>query len=283
MNIVRTLRKITTSINPVLANKIMHKKLVGRTLNLKNPQTFNDKINWLKIYKYPTSDFVIKCADKYEVRNYLKEKNLDKYLVNLLYVWDNPSQIDWEKLPKKFVIKCNHGMNYNIICTDKSKLDINKAKKQLNRWMKEDFGKVSGERHYSKIKRKIICEEYLGDNLIDIQFWCSYGKVLFISYIKSPHGGNEKITFDEDWNKLDFVTSLPILEEKIKKPKKLEEMLKVVKNISKDMVFLRFDFYILENDDVKISELSFTPGSGFIKWYPREYDYKIGELINIEK
>ena len=281
--IIRFFRKIMSRINIVLSNKIMYRHLLKKKLNLEDPQTFNEKINWLKIYKYPYDDFVINCADKYKVREYLHKKGLDKYIVDLICVWDRPNQIDWKSLPQKFVIKCNHGMGYNIICKNKKMLDEKKTKKILNKWINEDFGKVSGELHYSKIERKIICEKYLGDNLIDIQFWCSYGKVLFISYINNPHGNNSKATFDENWNRLDFVTSLPIIEGSIEKPKKLNELLKIAKSISKELIFIRLDFYIINDEEIKISELSFTPASGFVKWNPSVYDAKIGKMIDLNK
>ena len=281
--IIRFFRKLMSNINIIMSNKIMYRHLLKKKLNLKEPKSFNEKINWLKIYKYPYDDFVIECADKYRVRQYLHEKGLDKYIVDLIGVWDKPEQIDWKLLPQQFVIKCNHGMGYNIICKDKNKTDEKIVKKTLNKWIKEDFGKVSGELHYSKIDRKIICEKYLGDNLIDIQFWCSYGKVLFISYINDPHGNNKKASFDEKWNRLNFVTSLPIMEDNnIKKPKKLNEMLKIAKNISSKLVFIRLDFYIINNEEIKISELSFTPASGFVRWNPSIYDNRIGKLIDIK-
>lgn len=281
--IIRFLRKLLTSINPILSNRIMYHHLTGKKLNFKNPITFNDKINWLKFYQYPNNETVIKCTDKYLVREYLKKKQMDKYIVKLIDKWDKVSDIDWGILPNKYVLKCNHGSKYNIICDDKSKLDIKKAEKKLKHWMNEDFGKTSCEPHYSKIKRKIICEEYLGDNLVDLQVWCSYGKILFIVYINSPHGVNEKKTFDENWNELDFVTSLPKIKGKQKKPKRLEEVICISKKLSKEFVFLRMDFYILKNGDIKISEMSFSPASGFIKWNPSSADIELGKKLNIEK
>ena len=127
--VVRFLRKIVTSISPVLSNKIMYRVKMKKKLNLKNPKTFNEKINWLKIYDYPYNETVIKCADKYLVRDYLREKKLSKYLVNLFGVWDSPDEINFDALPNKFVLKCNHGCGYNIICTDKLYLDIDLTKK----------------------------------------------------------------------------------------------------------------------------------------------------------
>ena len=281
--IIRFFRKICTIISPVLSNKIMYRVRMKKKLKLKNPRTFNEKINWLKIYNYPYDETIIKCADKYLVRDYISEKGYSDYLVKLIDSWDKTSDIDWNKIPKQFVIKCNHGSKYNIICTDKNKLNIHDTTKKLDCWMKEDFGMVAGEYHYSKIPKRIICEEYLGKYLKDLQVWCSYGKILFIVYINSPHGINEKKTFDEKWNEVDFVTSLPKIKDNVKKPEKLNEIISMAKDISKDFVFLRLDFYILENNDVKFSEMTFSPASGFIQWNPSKYDEILGEKIDLNK
>lgn len=283
MKILRILRKIATKINIKVSNKIMYRSLTGRNLNINHPKTFNDKINWLKLYFYPNNQEIIDCADKLKMRSYIEKAGYPELNVEIIGKWDNAADIDWDKLPKKFVLKCNHGSKYNIICKNKDELNKEETVKKLNAWMKEDFGLVSGELHYSRIKRKIFCERYIEGKLIDFQIWCSYGKVFFEVYINSPHGINEKATFDENWNRLDFVTSLPELNSKIERPKKLDEMIKVAKNISKGFPFIRLDFYILENDEFKLSEMTFSPASGFIKWNRKEIDYKLGEQLDITK
>lgn len=282
MELVRTLRKIATKINPVLSNKIMYKKLMKKKLNLSNPTLFNEKINWLKIYNYPSNNFVIKCTDKVKLHDFLKEKKLTEYEVEVIDIWNNADEIDWGKLPNKFVLKCNHGSRYNIVCNDKSKLDENVVKNKLKKWMKEDFGLVSGELHYSKIEKKIICEKYLGENLIDCQIWATNGKILFISYINEPHGKNAKISYSENWEKLNFVTSLPKYENDVKKPKRLDEMIKITKSLSKNIPFLRMDFYILNDETIKISEMTFSSSSGFIFWDPHEINEELGKKIDLK-
>ena len=283
MEFIRMFRKIITKVNPVLSNKIMYCVLMKKKLNLKNPQTFNEKINWLKIYKYTKDNYISKNGDKYRLHEVLRENNLSKYSVNLLGVWDNANDIDWEKLPNKFVLKCNHGSKYNIICSNKEDFDKQKAIKKLNKWLKEDFGLVSGELHYSGFDRKIICEEYLGKNIVDFQIWCTYGEILFVVIINNPHGLNEKATYDENWNRLNFVTSLPKINHNVKKPKYFEKMKDIAKELSKNLIFLRLDFYILENDTIKISEMTFSPSSGFIFWNPSDINDKLGKKINLEK
>lgn len=280
---LKKIREVITKISPVISSKLRYYYIFHEKLNIKKPKTFNEKINWLKINRYPYDNTVIQCTDKYLVREYLKNQGYDQYNVKILGAWDSTEKIEWDKLPQQFVLKCNHGSQYNIICKDKSKIDQNECMKKLKKWLKEDFGLISGELHYSKISRKIICEEYLGDDLVDFQVWCSYGKILFESYIKSPHGENCKMSFDTEWNKMDFVTSLPQLTEIPSKPIKLKEIKEISQKISKDFPFLRLDFYILNDGNIKISELTFSPSSGFVKWNPKEYNECIGELINIKE
>lgn len=242
----------------------------GQQIDFKDIKNFNQFIQWLKVFdnkKYKTN-----MTDKYAMRRYVKDNIGEEYLVRLYGVYDEYSEIVFEKLPQKFVLKCNHGCGMNVIVRDKDEIDNSSLKKQFNGWMRVNyaFEHYPGiEPQYRGIRPRIICEEYLGDNLVDIQFWCSRGEVLFISYIDHPHGENKKASFDEKWNRLDFVTSLPENKEIISKPKRLNEMLKIAKRVSADMEFLRFDFYILENGDVKISEFTFTPANGLVGWHPK--------------
>ena len=175
--IYKARRKIQVVAHKLFSNEFMSKlyfKIVLKEkLDLENPKTFNEKLQWLKLYYYPQNDLAVKCADKYRVREYIKEKGYENTLVPLLGAWDNVEDIDWDSLPNKFVLKCNHGCAYNIVCSDKDGFDKIEAKKQLNTWLKEDFGAFNIEPHYSNIKKhKITCEEFLGDNLVDYKFFC---------------------------------------------------------------------------------------------------------------
>lgn len=163
--IYKARRKIQVVAHKLFSNEFMSKlyfKIVLKEkLDLKNPRTFNEKLQWLKLYYYPQNDLAVKCADKYRVREYIKDKEYENTLVPLLGAWDNVEDIDWDSLPNKFVLKCNHGCAYNIVCNDKTEFDRIKAKKQLNTWLKEDFGAFNIEPHYSNIKKhKITCEEF---------------------------------------------------------------------------------------------------------------------------
>ena len=154
-NIIRILRKCVSRISPVFSNKIMYRVRMHKKLNIKNPK--------------------IKCTDKYLVREYIREKGYDYLLNDLYFSCNSVDEIKWENLPQKFVLKCNHGAGYNILCNDKNVFDYKAAKVKLNRWINEDFGLVSVEPHYSKIKRKIICEKFLEDEIKDYKFFVLMG------------------------------------------------------------------------------------------------------------
>ena len=280
--IIRFFRKICTTISPVLSNKIMYRVRMKKKLNLKNPKTFNEKINWLKIYDYPNNELVIRCADKYLVREYLKEKKLSKYLVKLIGDWDSPDDIDFEKLPNRFVLKCNHGCGYNVICSDKSKLNLDVTRQKLLKWMKEDFGVVSSEPHYSKVKKKIICEEFLEDEILDYKFFCFKGEPKFFYIAQNIEGDFHNMQADffyPDGNLADFSRTdhkhfekLPVI------PDNLDEMLDISRKLSRDFDFVRVDLFNV-GGKIYFSELTFTPCAGFMPLSPKEKDYEFGEWM----
>lgn len=147
---------------PEFMSRLYFRIVLGYKLNLRNPRTFNEKMQWLKLYKWPDDPIAVQCADKYAVRKYIEEHRCGQYLVDLIGVWEDVDDIDWDKLPEQFAMKCTHGCGYNIICDSKKELDMKKTIRCLKKWMKEDFGRYNVEPHYSKIKPRIICEKFLG-------------------------------------------------------------------------------------------------------------------------
>lgn len=142
--------------------KIYYYIFLKERCNLKYPKNLNEKICWLKVNKYEGDKLVIQCADKFLVREYIRKQIDKKYLVPLLNVWNNVEEINFDELPDKFILKCNHGCGYNILVDNKNKLNISEAKRKLNKWMKEDFSLYNAEPQYCHIPRKIICEKHLG-------------------------------------------------------------------------------------------------------------------------
>ena len=179
-----SVKRVLTFISPKLGTSLNYKYSTGQWLDWNNPQDINAKINILKVTEYYNNPVVTKCIDKYLIREYLKEKGLEELCPKLYGVYEKADEIDWNGLPNQFAVKCNHACGTNIIVDDKSKLDFEAAKKQLDKWMKMDYWR-EGEIQYKYIKKKIIIEEYLGagEELKTYKFFCFNGepKVLYIS------------------------------------------------------------------------------------------------------
>jgi len=259
--------------------------VIKKNVDLKNPKTFNEKIQWSMLHYYPKNSLVIQCADKYAVREYIKEKGLENLLVPLLGAWKNAEDIKWEELPSKFVLKCAHGCAYNILCADKTQLNRKKTIKQLNKWLKEDFGEFNTELHYSKISpRMIVCEEYLGEIITDYKFFCFNGEPKYI-YVSNDlvHDRQAKIGFFYlDGKKMplkrDDYTDIPSIE----LPVFFEEMKQAAKILCEDFPFVRVDFF-LANNTYYFAELTFTPSGGMMPFNPDKYDLEWGQMLDIKK
>ena len=259
---------------------VLHKKL-----NLRNPQTFNEKIQWMKLYYYPHNPLVIQATDKYTVRDYVRQKGYGDNLVPLLGVWDRAEDIDWNNLPEQFVLKCNHGCAYNILVSEKQCLDTRQVCKTLNAWLKEDFGAFNVEIHYSAIKRhRILCEKFLGEKITDYKFFCFHGAPYCI-YVSRDliHDRQAQIGFfDLDGKKLplyrDDYTDIPA----ITLPRFYQEMREAAEVLCRDFPFVRVDFFVTENAWY-FAELTFTPGAGMMPFNPESYDLEWGKLLELEK
>jgi len=272
-----------TTIPDDFLSKIYFKYVLKKKLNLTNPQSFNEKLQWCKLYYFPMSSLVVKCADKYAVREYLKEKGFENKLVPLLGYWDDARDIDFDKLPQKFVLKCNHGCAYNILCKDKKVLKKEAVVKQLNLWLKEDFGAFNVELHYSKIKpRKIICEEYLGDIITDYKFFCFNGKpkYIYVSY-DLFHDRQAQIGFFYlDGRKMPIKRNDYADIPSVELPHFFDEMNKMAEKLCSDFPFVRVDFF-LANNTYYFAELTFTPGACMIPFNPDKYDLEWGRELDI--
>lgn len=261
-------------------------KHTGKVLNLKNPQTYNEKIQWMKLYD--SIAIKTKLADKYLVRDWVAAKVGAKYLIPLLGVWDSFDDIDFESLPNRFVLKCNHGCGYNLIVKDKSQLNLAEAKRKINTWLGEDFAFRGLELHYSPIPRKIIAEEYIentgseGGDLYDYKFWCFDGKVKYIQFLSERNTNGLKMAFyDMEWNKQNFVYSFPLDTKEISKPDNLVEMIEIAEKLAAPFNHVRVDLYRMDDGKLYFGEMTFTTASGNCKWVPDEMDYKMGQMIRL--
>ncbi len=189
-------------------------------------------------------------------------------------------------MPEKFILKANHGCSYNIIVENKTSLNITNAEIKFNRWMKKNFAFEFGfELHYMNIKPKIIAEEYLESNdqggIYDYRVYCFNGKAKNIGYFSNTRSIWKIAFYDLEWNKLNFYFNYILEDKNIKKPKYLKLMIELSEKIAKDFAFVRVDYYILNNDTLKIGEITFTPTSGTAIWYPPEQDLIFGNMINL--
>lgn len=265
--------------------KIAFRLSMNKKLNLNNPKTFNEKIQWLKLYD--RKDEYITLVDKYRVREYIKKVIGEKYLIPMLGVWNNADEIDFEKLPEKFVLKCNHDSGSVIICENKNQLDIKKVKEKLNKSLRKNGYYFGREWPYKNVEPCIICEKYMIDDkegeLKDYKFFCFSGQVYcfkidFDRFVK--HRANyysrekELLYFGEKVCPPDFNVKLNL-------PTKIDEMISLAEKLSTDYTFVRVDFYEV-NEQVYFGELTFYPASGFGLFVSETWDEKLGNLIKID-
>ena len=245
---------------------ILYGKNKGFVLNLDNPKTLNDKINWIKIHPTPLKSF---CADKIKVHNYCKEILGEDICIPILKIYSSAKDIKWNELPKQCVIKCNHGCAYNIVSTNINSLDKNLTISKLNKWMSIDFSNVAGyEMQYHNIDHKIFVEKYMG-KIADYKFWCFNGKVKFWTY-SEPNNGQPATYinyYDIDGNLTDICNEVHPRNDKIKIsiPQSLEKMIEISENLAKNFDFVRVDLYEI-NNKIYLGELTFTPGAGWFKF-----------------
>jgi hypothetical protein len=260
------------------------KERLGYELNLENPKTFNEKLQWLKIYyRYPEMTVM---ADKYLVRKFLEEKGYGKYLNKLHGVYQNVDEIiaDWENLPASFILKPNHWSGDNIIIKEKSAFNLEELSK-LSWLLKNNyyFFHRCGEWPYKDIKACIIAEKYLEDEtggLLDYKVFCFNGEAIYIQVDVDRFTNHTRCFYDRNWQKQPFTTHYPQYSGSIERPLCLNEMLSTAQQISKDYPHLRVDFYVLK-DLLVFGEVTFTHGSGFERFITEEWDLKLGRLIDL--
>ena len=261
---------------------------MGKTLNLDNPQTFNEKLQWLKLYnRKPEYTMMV---DKYKVREYIAQKLGTEYLISLLGVWNTPEEIDFNKLPDKFVLKCNHNSGLGMyICQDKSKMDVGQVKKELWKGLKQEYYLTGREWPYKKVKRKIIAEKYMEDDAVhelrDYKFFCFNGepRITLVCTDRFSLDGLKEDFFDSNWTHLPMQRPTHAnASELIPKPKSYDLMVHFAEELSKEMPFLRVDFYDI-NGHVYFGELTFFPASGLEKFEPEEWDERLGSWIKLPK
>ena len=271
-------------VNPTLELKILFRLKCGYKLNLENPKTYNEKLQWIKLNE--KNPLLTKCCDKYAVREYVESKGCGEILNELIWEGFDPADIPFDDLPDKFVIKVTHGSTFNIICKDKSKLDREKTVKSCNKWLKAKFLEAYGEWFYGKERPRVIVEKYLDDGtgrLRDYKIYCFNGEPRFIGLDSGDESKGEhyKDIYDTDWNLIPgYEMAYPNSGIAVEKPEELDELLKYSKILSSDFLHARVDFYLVEGR-VIFGEITFTNSAGFGRVEPEEFALKMGDYLNL--
>jgi hypothetical protein len=272
-------------ISPVLLAKLRYRSAWGKWPDLKEPHTFDEKLLWLMLYW--RNPLVAECGDKYAMRSYVERHGLGHILPKLYGVYEDSSEIDFNALPDRFVLKCTHGCKCNVFCSEK-KMDFNAARQELDAWMKQDFSRSLGEVHYAKMKPRIICEEFLNEPgielPIDYKILCFNGKAhcTMVCVQRNANGKPKLDFFDRDWKVILPYSCLSFEGDSMfPKPTAYEIMIEVAERLSKPFPFVRIDLYSIEGR-VVLGEMTFTPGACVSASYMTRISQKhLGLLITL--
>jgi hypothetical protein len=262
--------------------KMVFQVETGYKLNLNNPLTYNEKLQWIKLYdRKPEYTMYV---DKFAVRDYIRKTIGEEYLIPLINVYYSVSDIDWDSLPNRFILKCTHGSGCNIICRDKSTLDIEQSKKNLNQWMKKKWYWFGREWSYKDIKPRIICEQFIeaedGKSPVDYKFMCFNGEPKLIQVHHDRFGAHTNDFYNANWNKTDICQGVPNSDRIVPRPDTYNEMFLIAKVLSRDMAYARIDLYEVCGK-VYFGEITLYPTSGFTAFKCFEDDVELGSWITL--
>lgn len=266
--------------------KLVFRIKMGRKLNLKEPRTFSEKLQWLKLYD--RKPIYTTLVDKYEVKKIIADQIGEEYIIPTLGVWDRFDDIDFDSLPNQFVLKCTHDSGGLAICKDKTQFDYSKARKRINKSLKKSFYLIGREWPYKNVKPRIIAEEYMEDELThelrDYKFFCFDGvvKALFVATERGSKEETKFDFFDADYNHLPFTNGHPNANVLPEKPEHFEEMKALASKLSQGIPQVRIDLYEC-NGKVYFGEMTFSHWSGLMPYKPEEWDYTFGSWIILPK
>ena len=252
-------------------------------LNLKNPKTYNEKLQWIKLYDH--NPLMPKCCDKYTVRNFVEQQGCGEILNELYWEGFKPEDIPFESLPEKFVIKVTHGSTFNIICKDKSKLNKEKTINDCKKWLNAKFLPCYGEWFYGQEKPRIIVEKFIessdDEQLRDYKIFCFNGEPQLIRIDTDRFTNHKMDFFDPKWNRVeDAGMGYPISGRAFEKPECLSDLFEYARKLSAPFKHARVDFYIVNNNPI-FGEITFTNGAGFDRFSSYEFDLMMGECLKL--
>lgn len=283
-NIVLTPFNMLYRISPRTELKLLFRLQVGYGLDLDNPKTYNEKLQWIKLnYK---NSLMLECCDKYAVRKVVADLDCQEILNELIWEGFEPDEIPFDSLPEKFVIKVTHGSTFNIICTDKSKLDRKNVIMKCNRWLKAKFLPCYGEWFYGKVKPRVIVEKFIestdDEQLRDYKVFCFNGEPRLIRIDSDRFTDHKMDVFTTDWVRIHNAhMGYHCSGRDFEKPKVLDELLEYARKLSKPFLHARVDFYIAGNK-VIFGEITFTNGAGFDRFSTYEFDLYMGNMLDLK-
>lgn len=263
----------------------LYEKFMGKSLDFSNLQTYTEKMQWAKIYDQDPRKTI--CADKLAVREFVKDRIGENYLIPLLGVWDRYSDIDFNKLPNQFVLKTNCGSGDVSIVKDKNNLSFSekiKMKRKIEESMNRDFSTLLCERHYHDISKKIFAEKYICDNngeLNDYKFMCFDGEPKFVWVDINRFANHCRGIYNLNWELLPFVCGYPNTNNPVPMPSNFDSMISIAKTISRGFSHVRVDLYNVDGN-LYFGELTFTSAAGFKRFSPDFYDKNIGDMWNLK-
>lgn len=264
--------------------KLYYRLVFGKPLNLKDPRTYNEKLQWLKLNDH--NPLYTQLVDKYLVRRYVSNRVGDRYLIPLHGVWDSFEEIDWENLPDRFVLKTTHDSGTVIVCRDKGRFEIEPARRVINASLARNYYYLTKEWPYKNVKPRIIAEQYMDDGsgtgLRDYKFFCFNGepKFLFVASDRGVHQTKFDF-FDMQFQRLNIAQHYPNSEKKIDRPDSFNEMISIAKALSRGLVHVRVDLYEIGGHPY-FGELTFYHFSGLAPFNPPEADERIGDMLDLE-
>lgn len=285
MNIYERMLRKTSRFHLIpdeMALMLQGRARLGKWINLKEPRTFSEKLQWLKLHD--RNPLYTKLVDKAEVKSWVAERIGWEHVVSTLAVWDSFEQVNFDLLPEKFVLKCTHDSGGLIICSNREEFDIGAARRKIKDSLSRNYFWNGREWPYKLVKPRVLAEEYLesgNSGLTDFKIMCFGGRARCVFTCTGRSEGDLRVDFfDLEWNHLPFTRHYPNADTPPAKPCHFDEMISFAELLSKEIPFVRVDFY--EQDDrVLFGEMTFYPGSGFEEFEPEEWDEKLGSLIDI--